>query len=167
MKIRGLILITLLGVLLVGSVSCGGPVTSKISKPSVGYVPEGWFPGDEIPYEGPQQCGTIPYGNIGHTGVLYIDYGDVPSQLKGSENDLDALIAWASAMGISGQEETGTMIVSGQLAGYSNVYDQGSGWYWMQIVCIKGATYVSIYANYKATPEDEADVMSLINSISF
>ncbi len=141
--------------------------TPTISKPSVGFMPGGWSPSDEIPYDGPQAYGTISYGNIDQTGVLFITYGDIPSQLQGSENDQDALIAWASEFNISGQEETRTMTVSGQLAGYSKVYDQGSGWYWIQLVFIKGDTYVGIYGHYKATSEDEADVMSLIDSISF
>ncbi len=175
MKIRGFIVFILLGVLLVGSVSCGGP---GLPKPTVGYVPQGWSVLSDYTYTtclGYEE-GVLIYGDgelqsPNSVEIHYVDMYDESSAAGGTPvTDVDAIVDLAIynlEFDSIEPEESGKMIVSGQLAGYSNVYDQGSGWYWMQIVCIKGATYVSIYANYKATPEDEADVMSLINSISF
>ena len=168
MKIRGLIGILLLGVLLVGSVACWGPV---ILKPSVGYVPQGWYLSEDSPYgtyyeelDG-TEWGLIEYIDDVDYDFVQIFYGDVASSLKGRETDSSALIAKAIEYSIFSSEETGTMTVAGQIAGYAKAYYWDWEEYEMSIVFVKGSTCIIIYTSYYAT--DEAQAMSIINSISF
>ena len=176
----------LLGILLVGSVACGGgsvaeptttptptstPQTTAV-KPSVGYIPQGWYLSDEDPWGTYERSSGMKLGLIGYTDTedfdsVLIFYGDVPSSLKGWETDGDFLIARAIVEAIFEPEETGTMTLSGRLAGYAKAYDQVSDLYQMAIVFGNGTTYIHIYSVYHATSEDEAQVLSLIGSISF
>ena len=169
MKIRGFTVIMLLGVLLVGSVACWGPV---FSKPSVGYVPQGWYLSEDSPYgtyyeEDGTESGLIGYTDIEDGDFVLIYYGDVASSLKGRETAPSALIAKAIEYSIFSPEETGTMTVAGEIAGYTKMYDADWDWYEMSIVFVKGSTCIFIYTIYDATSTDEAQAMSIINSISF
>jgi len=59
------------------------------------------------------------------------------------------------------------MIASDQIAGYTKRHDTDSDWYEMEIVFVLESACIDIYAIYDATPEAEAQAMSIINSISF
>ena len=162
MKIRGSIIITLMCFLLVLASACG----PTILKPSVGYLPEGWSLDDEEPYgEYTSHLGVIKYTNAaGDSGVTII-YGNVPEWLKGRETDEEALIEAAiDEAFLFEPEETGIMMVGGQLAGYAKGVFLGLPE--IEIVFVEDTTYVNIFAGY-VTTEDEADAMSLIDSIWF
>ena len=171
MKIRGLILVTFLGVLLVGTVSCGGP---GLPKPRVGYVPQGWACLNDFPYgefeDKDGKYGLLFYAELEDVeNSVWIAYGGVPKSLEGRETDMDALIAWLTQYSDFSYdpEDVGTMIVDGELAGYAKAYDPAKDGYEMKIVCVKGSTCIKISAWYGATYEEEAEVMTLIGSISF
>jgi hypothetical protein len=169
MKMKG-ILIILLSVLLVGTVVCGG---SGVARPSVGNVPAGWSLSDEEPYGTFEELDGTRWGVIDYTDswdgdFVQIYYGDVPSSLKGKETDGDALIARAVEEALTFEaDETGTMYVSGWLAGYAKAYESSLEVYEMEVVFVEGKTCIDIYAAYDAGSENELQVTSLINSISF
>ena len=141
---------------------------TPIEKPGAGFIPEHWYLSDEAPYPEFDNFGFIEYMDEVDGDFVMIFYGDVPSELKGKESDRDALISRAIYEATSFEPtETGTMIISGWLAGYAKAYDAEYDLYDMEIVFVNGSTYVDIYAVYDATSEDEAQVMSIIRSIYF
>lgn len=158
----------LLGVLLVGSLACSG---TGITKPTVGNVPQGWNLSNEDPYGTYEELDGIAWGMIEYTDTedanfVQIYYGDVPSELEGQETNSDALIGRAIGESMFKPDETGTMIASGQIAGYTKKYNSDWDWYEMEIVFVQDSTCIDIYTIYDATSEDEAQAMSIVNSIS-
>ena len=59
------------------------------------------------------------------------------------------------------------MIASGQIAGYTKMYDPDSDRYKMDIVFVLESACIDIYTIFDATPEAEEQAMLIINSISF
>ncbi|TET39705.1 MAG: hypothetical protein E3J65_03260 [Dehalococcoidia bacterium] len=153
------------------SVSC---VTPGVVKPTVGYIPPNWSLTEDTPYPGYEgyELG-VDWGLITYTDQVDYDrvdiwYGDIPSDLRGRESDSAALIAYAVfEADVSGftPDETGMMSIDGCPAGYAKAYDASLDVYELEIVYVKGKTCVDVYALYDATTADEAEVMSLINSI--
>ena len=148
------------------------PTSIQVIKPTVGNIPQGWYLSDEAPYgtyEDPDgtEWGFIEYTDTEDNDYVLIYYGDVPSELKGRETDSDALISkaieWSNMLE---PDETGTMVVAGQTAGYIKMYESAGDWYEMGIVFIVGSTCIDIDTACDATTEDEAQAMSIINSIS-
>ena len=143
------------------------------TKPTVHYVPQDWYLSDDSPYPTfadevyGTDSGLLEYTDGLDYDFVQIFYGDVPSLLIGREHDGDALIevaeAWASAF--YEITETGTITVSGQLAGFVKGYDPTVDTYDLEIVFVKGNTCVDIYACYDATAHGDEQVMSLIDSI--
>lgn len=168
MKTKRYTVVMLLGVLLVGSLACSQP---GITKPTVGNVPQGWGLSNEDPYGTYEELdgtvwGLIEYTNTEDGNLVQIYYGDVPSELEGQETNSDALIGRAIVECMFEPDETGVMIASGQVAGYTKMYDSDMDWYEMEIVFVLDSTCIDIYTIYDATSEDEAQAMSIINSIS-
>ncbi len=110
--------------------------------------------------------GMIEYTDTEDADFVQIYYGDVPIELEGQETNSDALIGRAVVESMFEPDETGVMIVSGQVAGYTKTYYSDMDWYEMEIVFVLDSTCIDIYTIYDATSEDEAQVMSIINSIS-
>ena len=169
MKNKGLTVLALVTVLLLTTIASGCEALD-ITKPTVGYVPEEWYCSSEDPYgtyEEPDgtNSGLIEYTDADDYDFVQIFYGDIPPELRGNEENRDSLIAkateWASAFD---PEETGTMTVVGQLAGYAKSYDDVLEIYDLEIVFVKGSTCIDIYTIFDATT-GEAQAMSLINSI--
>jgi len=168
MKIKRFIVVMLLGVLLVGSLAC---LRSGIAKPTVGDVPQGWDLSNEEPYGTFDELdgtvwGLIEYTDTEDANFVQIYYGDVPSELKGNETVQGALIGRAIVESMFEPDETGIMIASGQIAGYTKMYDSEWDWYEMEIVFVLDSICIDIWTRYNATSEDEAQAMSIINSIS-
>lgn len=178
MKMKRFIVVMLLGVMLVSSLSCGGgeepaptPTPSPIVKPSAGYVPQGWYLSNEDPYGTYEELDGTVWGMIEYTDTedddfVQIYYGDVPSELEGQETNSDALIGRAILESVFEPDETGVMITSGQVAGYTKTYYSDMDLYKMEIVFVLDSTCIDIYTIYDATLEDEAQVTSIIDSIS-
>jgi hypothetical protein len=150
------------------------PLTSlsTVFKPSVGYVPEGWYRSIDDPYGNyayPDGAlwGLIEYTDTADDDFVMIFYGDVPSEIKGHETDGDALVEMAIEWSVFEPDETGISIVSNQVAGYAKKYDAVEDRYKMEIVFVADSTCVDIYTTYEASPGDEAQTMSLVNSLSF
>ena len=169
MKNKGLIMLVLVTLLLLNIISgCDG--TPGITKPTVGYVPQNWYLSTDDAYgtwlhDDGTDCGLIEYIDEVDWDFVQIYYGDIPAELEGKENDGDALIAKAIERSAAfDPEETGTMVVAGQLAGYTKAYNAALGFYDMEIVFVKGSTCIDIYTIFDATT-GEAQAMSLINSI--
>ena len=149
---------------------------SYMTKPTINVVPENWSLEEDFPYgeieiesdSGDTKWGLIYYTDETDQNLVLIYYGDVPSELKGHENDEGALIEQATleASEFYGIDETGSMIIAGNIAGYVKGYDPETDTYDLDIVFVDDATCVDIYAAFKPTDNDEAEVMSLINSIS-
>jgi len=168
MKIKGFIVVMLLGVLLVGSLAC---LPTGGAKPKVGDVPQGWYLSNEEPYGTYLESdgtvwGLIEYSDSEGSNFVQIYYGDVPSELEEHETDKDALIARAKVESKFEPDETGTMLVSGQIAGYTKMYDPDLDRYEMDIVYVLDFGCIDIYTIYDATSEKEAQAMSIIDSIS-
>ena len=170
MKVNGFVTIMLMGVILVGSVSCLG---SSAAKPTASDVPEGWSLGNEEPFgtfleSDGTQWGLVEYTNSDGSNFVKIHYGNVPRELIDHETDPDYLTARAIVETKKFEpDETGNMIASGQIAGYTKRYDTDSDYYEMDIVFILESACIDIYTLYDATPEAEDQALSIINSISF
>ena len=178
MKTKGIIMLALVTTLLLSSITYGcdfsfnNGLSSNVVTPTVGHVPQGWYCSAEDSYGTYVDSDGTKWGLIGYTDntdddFVQIYYGDVPPELKGRENDRDALIARAIVESATFEAyEVSEMIVAGQLAGcveaYNSIYDV----YEMEIVFVKGSTCVDIYACCDPTYEDSTQVMSLIDSIN-
>lgn len=175
MKISRFILIMLLGVLLVGSVSCGGP---GLPKPTVGYVPQGWSVLSDYTYTtclGYEE-GVLIYGDgelqsPNSVEIHYVDMYDESSAAGVTPvTDVDAIVDLAIynlEFDSIEPQESGTMIVSGQIAGYAKGYDPVGDNYELVLICDNEPTRLYLRALWEPTFEDEVDVMVLIDSISF
>jgi hypothetical protein len=135
---------------------------NQVIKPTVGYVPPQWYLSEDD-----RLLGLIKYTDEVDSDFVMVWYDDIPAVLKGKENDGDSLINRACNEATFDKiDETGTMTIADQLAGYAKDYDPEIDVYELEIVFVKGATYVGIYACYDATSKDESQAMSLIHSIS-
>jgi len=145
---------------------------SNVATPIGGYVPQGWHCSVEDSYgtymnSDGTKWGLIEYTDNADKTFVQIYYGDVPPELKGKENDRDALIARAIVESATFEAyEVSEMIVAGQLAGCVEAYNSIYDFYEMEIVFVKGSTCVDIYACCDPTYEDAEQVMSLIDSIN-
>jgi len=151
-------------------IACNG--SANVTKPTIGNVPDGWYLSDQDSYgtfvtdDDTTKWGLIEYTDEIDADYVQIYWGDIPPTLEGKETDGDALIARAILESYSFEPtETGTMTAAGQLAGYTKAYDAGYDIYEMEIVFIIGSTCIDIYTLFDATAADEAQAMSLINSI--
>jgi hypothetical protein len=160
------VIIGLLATVLLGA--CG---YSGVEEPSVAYVPEGWFLSDEVDY--PEigidlHWGLVEYTDEEDYDFVQIFYGDIPDELEGKESDGDALIARAFYESATFEPtESGTMTIGSWIAGYTRAYDATHDFYNMEIVFIHEGTCIDIYTCFDATTEDEAQAMSIIESIYF
>ena len=167
------VIIIVAGILLLLNMTCGCGILSGITKPTIGDVPQGWYISADDPYGTYEdwdgtKSGLIAYTDVVDYDFVHIYYGDIPPELKGNEADSNFLIAKAIDQAVTFYpDETGTMVVAGRLAGYAKAYDSVYDWYEMEIVFVYESTCIDIYACYDETSGDEAQVMSLINSISF
>ena len=177
MKTKLMIMLVLVTTLLLSSITYGCDLflnngfPSNVVTPIVGYVPQGWYCSEDAAYGAYVDSDGTKWGLIEYIDNVDGDfvitwYGDVYSELKGKENDRDALIAIATKKAIFEPTESGTMTVAGELAGWVKTYDPIYDYYEMKIVFVKDSTCVHIFATYDATSDDEAEVMSLIYSIS-
>ena len=170
MKINRFVIIMLMGVLLMGSVSC---LASTASKPTASDVPEGWNLSNEEPFgtyleSAGTQWGLVEYINSDDSNFVQIYYGNVPRDLIDHETDPDYLTARAIVETKKFEpDETGNMIASGQIAGYTKRHNPDGALYEMEIVFVLESACIDIYTLYDATPEAEDQALSIINSISF
>ncbi len=170
MKKARITVVVLLGIMLVVGIACG-EAKEPVSTPTVGNIPQGWYLSDEEPYgtiedSDGTEWGLVEYTDTEDADFIAIYYGDVPSELKGHETEGNALAEKAIEWSIFEPDETGTMVAAGQTAGYTKKYESAGESNEMEIVFIVGSTCIDIYAAYDATTENEAQVMSIINSIS-
>ena len=63
-------------------------------------------------------------------------------------------------------DDTGTISIGGETAGFAVGYDSEYDTNRLEIAFVKNDVFLSIYAYYDATDEDEGQVLSLIDSIS-
>ena len=144
---------------------------TNVTKPTVGHIPDGWYLMDQTSYgtiedDDGTQWGGIAYGSEIGTAQVLIFYGDVPRELIGNETNEDTLIELAILWGSEFvPTETGTMTIGNCPAGYARAYDASYDCYDMEIVFVIDSTCIDIYAIFDATATDEAQAMSLINSI--
>ncbi len=164
-----LVIIGLLATVLLGA--CEQGESTGVEKPEVAYVPQGWFlstDSDYPEYTGNGYWGLVEYTDEEDFDFVQIFYGDVPSELEGKERDGDALIGRAFYESSAFEPtESGTMTIGSWLAGYTKAYDATYDVYDMEIVFVHESTCIDIYACFDATTEDEAQVMSIIESIYF
>ena len=165
----GLLATALLGGCIQINVPEGGG--SDIDKPSVAYVPQGWYLSDDSEYPaftGNGYWGLVEYTDEEDYDFVQIYYGDVPTELRGKETDGEALIGRAFYESTAFEPtESGTMMIGGWIAGYTRAYDATLDVYDMEIVFVNESTCIDIYTCYDATASDEAQVMSIIESIYF
>jgi len=142
----------------------GDGTGDTVQKPDVDYIPEDWYLSDDDAYSPSLGYGKLEYtDNDGDSVRIY--YGDIPSSLVGEESDDDALVAQAEWEAPFTPDDSGTMFVAGEKAGFAEAYDEYWNWWEKEIVFVEGVTYVEIYARYNASFQDKQDAMYLINSI--
>lgn len=145
------------------------PTTPELLRvPTVGNVPRGWYLSNDQSYgtyesEDGHMWGLFEYIDEEDGDTVRIYYGDVPSGL--GEKDESALIARAVFEATFEPQDTGAMLVAGQLAGWAQAYKEDIECWALSIVFVKGSVCINIYTLYDATEEDYTQVMSLINSI--
>ena len=174
MRLTKLTLLALLCAALVAGAGCGG----GISHPQVGYVPEGWdidtdwqYPDGSCFMWGDEDilCGDIHCVNEPRSALVHIVYGDVPSSLKGNEFNIEKLEQVAGSHLSSeihniAETQTGTTYIDSCHAGLATAFHSGLDTHYMEIICVKGDTFISIFAAYE---EAEQDTLALIDSITF
>ncbi|MCW3977626.1 MAG: hypothetical protein NWE77_06815 [Candidatus Bathyarchaeota archaeon] len=141
-----------------------------ISKPSV-TLPSYWHLEMETPYPeayaeyDPQGAGMLMYVDEVDFDCVMVFYERAPSTTL-TETTLETK---ATEIFLRDHEytpsETGTKTVAGSPAGYAKGYDYELDVYDLELVFVKGSTFLNVYAVYDPTPEDENGVMSLIDSI--
>jgi len=167
MNVKKVAVLLALACMLLVAVACGGGVT----KPTVSNIPQGWYLSTENDYGTYQEVDGTKWGLVEYTDSddydgVQIFYGDIPPELEGRETDGSALTGRAVLEAVTfDPDEVGTMTVAGHLAGYAKAYDATTDVYEIEIVFVEGNTCIDIYAMYDANAADEAQVMSLINSI--
>lgn len=176
MKISRFILLIVLGALVVGSASCGG---AGLPRPTVDYIPEGWSVLSDHIYT---TCvgfdeGVLIYGDgeLQSPNSVEIHYRDMyeESRAVGGQpiTDVDRIITEWAIYNLEYDsiepEESGTMIVCGQIASYAKGYDPVGDNYVLVLQCFNEPICYSLRALWKPTSENEANVKRLIDSISF
>ena len=110
----------------------------------------------------------IWYTDESDDDFVQIYYGDEPEELKNRESDPDALtgrvILESATFDV---DEMFTTTISGRLAACVKGYDDILDTYDMETVFVYESTCIDIYSCCDATYENEAQVMSLIKSITF
>ena len=164
------VMLLLLAVIIICPVvmACSG--SGRVTKPTVGSIPDGWYLSDQQSYGTYEMADNTKWGLIEYTDEVDSDFvqiywGDIPPELAGKATDGAALTARAVLESYFEPTETGTMTAAGHVAGYARAYDAWYDWYDMEIVFIIGSTCIDIYTRFDATAADEAQAMSLINSI--
>jgi hypothetical protein len=165
------VMLLLLAVIIICPVLIACNNSGSVVEPTVGNIPDGWYLSAQETYgtyveaDGTKWA-VIEYTDEVDSDFVQIYYGDVPQELKGNETDGDTLIERAIQESVTFEPtETGTMNIGNHLAGYARAYNASYDYYEMEIVLVIGSTCIDIYALFDATAADEAQAMSLINSI--
>ena len=145
----------------------GGGSTGSLQKPKIGYVPPNWYLSTDDPYSSYLGYGMIEYTDSVDEDFVQIYWGDVPASLIGQESNANALISQATYEAIFAPDDTGSMFVAGQLAGYAEAYESYYDVWETEVVFVKGSTYVDIFAAYDATSDDIQDAIDFIEGIYF
>lgn len=145
----------------------GGGGSGALQKPKVGHVPTNWYLSADDPYDSYYGYGLVEYTDDWDGDFVQIYWGDIPSSLIGQESNANALISQAVYEAIFTPDDTGSILVAGQLAGYAEAYDSYWDWWETEIVFVYGSTYIDIYAVYNASYWDIIDFEDIIDSIYF
>ena len=142
----------------------------------VGYIPEDWYLSDEEAYGSVEgefggDAGLIEYTDDVDYDFVMIRYERPPDIVtfemeehpEGLANEAASI--FERDLGYR-PDEYGMMTVAGTPAGYAKGYDPDFDVYDLQIIMVKGIVYLDIYACYEPTSKDEAQVLSLIDSIT-
>ena len=144
---------------------------ASLAKPAV-TLPGGWQLDSETPYPNaesehdPQGAGLLTFTDQEDYDGIMIYYENAPStaytstQLRDEAEDIFNR-EHDIALGESGVTE-----VAGVSAGFAKGYEADLDVYTLELVFVKGDYYFNVYAYYDATTQDEAQVNSLIGSIS-
>lgn len=143
-----------------------------LSKPIV-TPPTYWHLESETPYPNapaeydPQGAGMVEYLDETDYDFVMIYYERAPA-ISWSSSSLEAKAIEIFERDHPGKSisDSGTMTIAGVQAGYAKGYDSEYDTYRLETVFTKGPVFFSVYAYYDATSQDEAQVMSLMNSIS-
>jgi hypothetical protein len=144
----------------------------SISKPTV-TPPENWYLTDESPYpqEGgqydPQGAGLLTYEDGVDYDFVMIFYEKAPSYtLTASALETKATTNFLDFHEEYPLDDSGTLTLGGSPAGYAIGYDSETDCNRLEVALVKNSVYMSIYAYYDATSEDEDQVLALLDSIS-
>ena len=172
MKIEVISLLLLLAILVVVGTGCG----DSIAKPTFNYLPEGWIISEDNPNAGETLYRSIPYGELRcqteDFDCVTIWYGEVdvmmPPPFQGSnlnEEILIEIVKWAS--NVSDPEETGTMFIAGELAGYIVYKGWSDAFCNKDMVFIKGSTYVYVWSFWDCDNHSvEMEIEAIIEGIT-
>ena len=145
----------------------GGGGTGSLQKPRIGWVPTDWYLSADDAYSSYLGYGMIEYTDDWDYDFVQIYWGDEPSSLIGYESSASALIDQAVYEAPFVPDDTGSMFVAGQLAGYAEGYDSFLNVWETDIVFVYGDTYVDIYAVYNNSYWDIQDAIDFIDGIYF
>ena len=165
------IMLLLIAAIIICPVFIACNASGNVSKPTVGSIPDEWYLSDQDSYGTFVEDDNTKWGLIEYTDEIDADFvqiywGDIPPELEDKETDGDALIGRAILeSGSFMPTETGTMTAAGKFAGYTKACDAEYDICEMEIVFIIGSTCIDIYTMFDDNDADEAQVMSLIDSI--
>jgi len=169
------LIIVILSILLVGSVFSG---CAGLPKPTVGYIPEGWSVLSDHIYT---TClgfdeGVLIYGDgeLQRPNSVEIHYHNMYEEDRAvggqSITDVDRIITEWAIYNLEYDsiepEESGRMIVGGQIGGYAKGYDPVGDNYVLVLQCFNEPICYSLRALWEPSFEEE-EVKRLIESISF
>jgi len=142
-----------------------------VSKPTV-TLPANWHLEEETPYPqapaeyDPQGAGMLMYQDEVDYDFVMVYYEKAPAYtLTEADLEIKAIELFLIVHNYT-PYDTGTMTVAKTQAGYAKGYDYDYDTYALELAFVKGNEFLNVYAFYDATSADEAEVMSLINSIS-
>ena len=134
----------------------------------VGNIPDNWYKTVDDPlgtWEGEfGESGMIEYTDDGDGDVLQIFFERAPDTVTVPLGDLAASIMKRD-LGIVADEYGPTQVPGATAAGYAKAYDSDYGAYDLEVVMVMGIVFMDIYAFFDATPEDENEVIQILQSI--
>lgn len=145
---------------------------ASISKPTV-TLPENWYLESETPYPeeysqyDPEGAGLLIYWDGEDYDFVMLYYEKAPSYtMTGSALESKASLMFLEYHEEYPLDETGTLNIAGEVAGYALGYDSELDINRIEMVFVKNDVFLNAYAYYSATSEDWLEIKSLLDSIS-
>jgi len=147
------------------------PTPAAPSKPTIGYLPQGWAIASETYYgqydnEGEPKKGSMQYISPDGNASLYIEYGELPAAVAENKSNLEgALRELISEKWIPQPDKVATMTFCGRSSAYATFFLSTESLYGISILSINDSAMIVLDALW--TAERHSDINSIIGNISY